>query len=403
MELKEIKKNVQYDWLDLIRGLAALAVFTGHLRIICYRDAAPSSLDLLGKLTFFLTGFGHISVIIFFVLSGFLIIKSIHQSNMLKKWNTLNYAQSRFFRLWVVLIPALVFGLAFDKIGLHYWGDSLFYSNKWKYFFDQDLAHKLSFEIFIGNAFFVQKILVPTLGSNGALWSLANEFWYYVIFPLFYFAFKKNMLLKHRIILTVCGLGLLYFVGYQIAFNFAIWLMGGLSYLISLKVNKKYLNNNIAMIATLIVFIVATCMLRLKLYENIFNNYTLSILFALCIPFLIQTEMRSNLLRKATSYFSDISYTLYLAHLPFIYLITSIIDFQDEIWSAKSFWLFAALTILTILYAKLMYLLFERNTKQIREFFTSKFPARLLNSPLFNLTSRGINFYKRLWHNRTNV
>jgi len=397
MEINVIKKKAQYDWLDLIRGLAALAVFTGHLRIICYRDADPGSLDLWGKLTFFLTGFGHISVIIFFVLSGFLIIKSIHQSDLQKKWDTLNYAQNRFFRLWVVLIPALVFGLAFDKIGLHYWGDSLFYSNQWKYFFDQDLANKLSFDIFIGNAFFVQKILVPTLGSNGALWSLANEFWYYVIFPLCYFALKKNTILVYRIIFAVSAAGLLYFVGYQIAFNFAIWLMGGLSYIISLKLDRKYLNSTIAMLGTLTIFMIAVCMLRLKLYEGVFNNYTISILFALCIPFLTHTEMRSKILKRISAYFSNISYTLYLAHLPFIYLLTSIIDFQDEIWNKNTFWIFAGVTIATVLYSTAMYFLFERNTKYIRELCTIRYPNKLKNIPGVNtLVNWGLNFYRRI-------
>jgi peptidoglycan/LPS O-acetylase OafA/YrhL len=404
MDLKVVKTKAQYYWLDLIRGLAALAVFTGHLRILCYRDAAPSSLDLLGKVTYFLTGFGHISLIIFFVLSGFLIIKSIHQSDIRNNWNTFNYAQNRFFRLWVVLIPALVFGLALDKVGLHFWGDSLFYSNKWKYFFDQDLANKLSLDIFIGNAFFVQKILVPTLGSNGALWSLANEFWYYVIFPLLYFAFKKKLALAYKLILSAIAFGLLYFVGYQIAFNFAIWLMGGLSYIFSIRLNKQFLTNKIAKWCTLIIFISAITFLRFKLYGWLFNNYTISILFALCIPFLIHSEMRSNFLKRISTYFSDISYTLYLAHLPFIYLISSMIGFQDKMWSVKSSWLFAVITLVTVLYSTLLYLVFERNTKKIRAFFTSKTTINASNHLSINsMINRALNIYRRIWYKRTNV
>ena len=34
------------------------------------------------------------------------------------------------------------------------------------------------------NAFFLQTIVGPTFGSNGPLWSLAYEWWYYVLFPL---------------------------------------------------------------------------------------------------------------------------------------------------------------------------------------------------------------------------
>jgi len=370
-----MKKKVQYDWLDLIRGMAALAVFTGHLRIICYRDVAPGTLDLLGKIIFFLTGFGHISVIIFFVLSGFLIIKSIHQSVLQGRWDTVNYTESRFYRLWVVLIPCLFLGLLFDKIGLQYWGDSLFYSNKWKYFFDQDLANKLSAEIFIGNAFFVQKILVPTLGSNGALWSLANEFWYYVLFPLFYFAAKASVNVKYRLLFLVMGVSLLFFVGYQISINFPIWLMGGLSYIITLKVKDIHLQKKVGLLIALFFFLCAVCLLRLKIHEELFNNYTVAFLFAIAIPFLINIEMKNHLLQQISTYFSNISYTLYLAHLPFIYLVTSIIHFQDETWSKNNFWTFASLTVATILYSTILWFLFERNTKKIRDYIAAKYKS----------------------------
>ena len=37
---------------------------------------------------------------------------------------------------------------------------------------------------FWGNLVFLQTILVPTYGTNALLWSLANEFWYYMLFPL---------------------------------------------------------------------------------------------------------------------------------------------------------------------------------------------------------------------------
>jgi len=34
------------------------------------------------------------------------------------------------------------------------------------------------------NLGFVQTVSVPVYGTNGPLWSLANEFWYYVMFSL---------------------------------------------------------------------------------------------------------------------------------------------------------------------------------------------------------------------------
>ena len=45
------------------------------------------------------------------------------------------------------------------------------------------IAQALTAPVFLGNAAFLQRILVPELGTNGPLWSLANEFWYYLLFP----------------------------------------------------------------------------------------------------------------------------------------------------------------------------------------------------------------------------
>src|SRR6202030_3749589 len=65
--------------------------------------------------------------------------------------------------------------------------------------------------IFLGNLFFVQTILCRTFGSNGPLWSLANEFWYYLLFPLLFcaVAMKAQVVVKFgsvAIDLAICYL-----------------------------------------------------------------------------------------------------------------------------------------------------------------------------------------------------
>jgi len=44
------------------------------------------------------------------------------------------------------------------------------------------------------NVFFLQTITVPVYGSNSPLWSLANEFWYYLLFPLLLLAPQRGWL-----------------------------------------------------------------------------------------------------------------------------------------------------------------------------------------------------------------
>ena len=362
----------KYDWLDLIRGLAALAVFIGHLRVICFSDVPFTHLDLFGKLIFFLTGFGHISVIIFFVLSGFLIIKSIDGSVERRHWSTADYAQNRLFRLWVVLIPCLFLGLILDKVGMEYWGGSLFYSGHWKYFINQDLASLLTPRIFIGNIFFLQNILVPTLGSNGALWSLANEFWYYAIFPLFYFGCINYYNSKLRVCFFATGILLLLFVGYDISMRFPIWLFGGLSYIITKKVMITVLKDRRGLFAVVTLFLASVFLSRIKFHEEVFNFYLIAFLFSLSIPFLVHAEMKSKILNVISTYLSNISYTLYLAHLPFIYLVTAMFNFQNKEWNINNFWIYTMISAATVIYSALLWFLFERNTNKIRKWLTSR-------------------------------
>lgn len=361
-----MKKKEEYQWLNLIRGLAAMAVFTGHLRIIFFRDVDVSDLNYLYKATVFVTGFGHLAVVIFFVLSGFLIIKSIDQSTKRGSWNTITYARNRFFRLWVVLIPCLILGLIWDRLGIAFWGDSLFYSNQWKYFLNQDIENKLSATIFIGNALFLQKILVPTLGSNGALWSLTNEFWYYVIFPLLYFGSVDKHRVRSKVLYFTSGIILLFFVGEEISITFPIWLMGGLSYIISVRVGDKILTNKLLLSLVLGFFLLAILLNRVKYNDQFFNFYVVAVLFSLAIPFLIKLKMNSSLMNALSNYMSNISYTLYLAHLPFLYLVTSIIGYQDLAWNLWNFSAFLLITFLTVAYSTLLWYIFEKNTDKIK-------------------------------------
>jgi len=365
------KDAKQYIWLDLIRGIAALAVFSGHLRVICIKDTPVSDLDILGKVVFFFTGFSHLAVMIFFVLSGFLIIKSIDQSFQNGKFKINNYLIARVSRLWTVLFPCLILGWIFDRFGLAYLSDTLFYSNESKYFYHNDLASRLSFEYFLGNLFFLQNILVPTFGSNDATWTLANEFWYYITFPLIYLASFLKMKIVFRAALLILAIGILFFVGEKIALYFIVWLFGGISYIMTKHATESLLQNKILKIVLSTTFIMFIVLLRSKQYPLIFNYYSLSFFFAILIPFLVQPNFNNLLARKISIYLSNISYTLYLSHLPFIYFITSIARFQEQPWEKKTFLVYIAFAILTLLYSTLLWYIFERNTERIKKFILS--------------------------------
>ena len=171
--------------LDMLRGLAAWAVMWGHLRALFFVDFQHlecGSLPL--SVLYFFTGFGNQAVMVFFVLSGFLISSAIIGRRVSGTWSWHDYAIDRASRLYVVLIPGLLFGLLWDKMGSVLFAFKHIYSQPIDGFGSAIAQSQLTFGTFLGNLFFLQSILCPTFGSNGPLWSLANEFWYYVLFPV---------------------------------------------------------------------------------------------------------------------------------------------------------------------------------------------------------------------------
>ncbi|HTC84425.1 MAG TPA: acyltransferase family protein, partial [Rhizomicrobium sp.] len=90
-------------YLDILRVLAAAAVFLSHL----------SWLEISGGFLWQLQPYGHPAVIVFFVLSGYLI-----QYSVAARENRLaDYAVARLGRLYSVVIPALILTYIFDRIG----------------------------------------------------------------------------------------------------------------------------------------------------------------------------------------------------------------------------------------------------------------------------------------------
>src|SRR5437868_2521206 len=117
-------------------------------------------------------GYGSEAVIVFFVLSGFVI--SYTAKN--KHPDFRDYALSRLARLWSVMIPALGLTCILDVIGQHL--SYAAYSPLVHYSAIKWLAAILANLIFLDQ--FWSFSIWP--GTNGPFWSIAFEFWYYAIF-----------------------------------------------------------------------------------------------------------------------------------------------------------------------------------------------------------------------------
>lgn len=180
--------------LDLIRGCAALLVCTNHLRAASLESyQGLSSTTVLQKLFYLLTSLGHQSVIVFFVLSGYFVGGSLLSRGDAFSWR--DYVSARLTRLWVVLLPALLLTLASDLVLRQVAPGVLSgaYATIWNMGPQPGGEYSLGVEVFFGNLLFLQKIFTPVFGSNDPLWSLAYEFWYYMLFPLLLIGFGGTL------------------------------------------------------------------------------------------------------------------------------------------------------------------------------------------------------------------
>jgi len=184
-------------YLDAVRFIAAFLVYVYHSnqrRIVA--DILPAS------------DYGHSAVIVFFVLSGFVIAYITDTKE--RFWAT--YTASRISRVYSVAVPALILTVLLDSIGRQ------LYPGLYDYPFDQFVVRLASSLLMLNEVWFVS----ITTFSNVPYWSICYELWYYVAFGLLTF-------LPRRVAWWSAG-GLLLLLGPKLVILAPIWGAGVLLY-----------------------------------------------------------------------------------------------------------------------------------------------------------------------------
>jgi len=120
--------------------------------------------------------YGRQAVIGFFVMSGYLVGGQVLARLDSRKPFLRDYFIHRIVRIYMVIIPATVITFLFDTFGRH-----IFPANYGSYaIFEGHYAPRY----ILTNLINMQGILAIFYGTNGPLWSIGYEFWYYIIFPL---------------------------------------------------------------------------------------------------------------------------------------------------------------------------------------------------------------------------
>lgn len=361
--------NEKYIGLDLLRGVSALLVCAGHIRNFLFVDYGEvESPGLLGKLFYFATGLGHSAVIVFFVLSGYFVGGSVWRQVRSGGFDWGKYLLARLSRLWVVLIPALLLTLVLDGLGTRLLGGAG-YDGRWHALLSSGPGSggmDVSPLTLAGNVFFLQTIAVPVLGTNGPLWSLANEFWYYLMFPFLALGLVRRSFLYWGAAAILClGLGS---VQPGIASGFLFWLMGWLA--ARQEQSTLRVSGGLAfMAATAFVAALAST----KLLGAFQGELAVATATWLLLRILPQVRMRNRVLARGASGLADMSYSLYLFHFPFLSLcwfaFLAPIQLQPSLFSYGQFF---ALLAGTLLLGFAMWWLFERHTDYLRNILKAR-------------------------------
>ena len=317
--------------LDLLRALAAFLVLISHWKIMFFVNypQIPAH-KWLFAVPYVLASAGHQSVLIFFVLSGYLISGSVFRALDGGFWKWRSYLTHRFVRLYVVLIPGLLLCAACDWVGLRYGRTPELYNGVSAKTHLIDVGHTLTLPAFLGNLAFVQTIFVPVFGSDGALWSLANEFWYYMLFPLGLLAVRRGTAAILRVVFAALFLVIAWFTRSDILLLFPVWLSGTVLALLPpprVGAGGRWIASGLYGAA---VFLFAKGQFLSALeHDYLFGAITF---FYIWVLLSARGASGNSWYVHWTRQAARFSFSLYVVHMPVLLLITAFVA-GDRLWS----------------------------------------------------------------------
>jgi peptidoglycan/LPS O-acetylase OafA/YrhL len=358
-------------WMDVARGLCSLMICAGHLRGAMFLDYSQlAERHWWDTLFYALTGQGRQLVMVFYVLSGFFIGGSV-----LQRWQGFRfdeYLMARLTRLMVVLLPALMITVAVDSVHRQL-NPGLFEGRDFAALSSGPMEggnYSLSWRTLLLNLLFLQNLAGPVYGSNGPLWTLGNEFWFYLSFPLGVHACNRNRSLPSRLCFALLALLISMLVLRQIWAGFVIWLLG---VAVHLAYQSHWVKGSPTLCWVALALQLASVACADVLYRNpsFWNAADILSGFSSALLLVALKEVEPKRIKGALAigfrWLAEMSFTLYLVHFPLV-LLTFTVFFrkgQQRLSAVSLAWYLLHLTILLVI-SRLLWHLFERRTPGVR-------------------------------------
>lgn len=356
--------------MDAMRCVLAVVVAFAHAWYLLIQDYRGQP-TVAASIGYFFAGYAHASVILFFVLSGYWIARSV-DGRMEKGWHWPSYLIDRLARLLVVLVPALAIGGTLDAIGLYVLGSSTHSGATGTYVLRANAADALAWRGLLGNLLFLQGITVKPFGTNGPLWSLAYEFWFYIWFPAFVVSWRTRRLSPF---LLAIGLA---WVAPHMVIGFGCWLCGAALYRSTrtpinkdrrAPLNVRWLSVASGALVTMLIIVRVVGLAYLEL--------ALAATFALFLHALLRSDpLAPRWLQPLATYGAQASFSLYALHFPVTAFVAALLLDSGRLPPvAVNIILVVATLALAILVCGIFARCTEQHTGRVRSLLSRKQPA----------------------------
>lgn len=309
-------------YLDLLRWLASWLVVLCHLGLMPLLEPNLAPLSVFSR-------WGHEAVVLFFVLSGFIIQHAAVTSDRTLQ----DFLASRLTRIYSVVIPCIVLTIIFDQIGQR--SDPEMYA---KMAIDEAQSGPIARTI-VSLTFFNQSWKYVRMFSNLPYWSICYEFWYYVLFAVYFYRTGRT-----RLVLLLCTALL---AGPWILLLLPVWLLGCAVY-------KETTSQSWSKIAVVLAFLQPLVVLpiyaqldllalsqqwstaisawlggyRLGSSTTFVADYVLALSFALHLMAAKRvTRHLLGIMKPVAGFIRALagrSFTLYLMHMPLMYMLLAL-------------------------------------------------------------------------------
>lgn len=369
-----MSSNKQHlPWLDLIRFAAAFLVVICHVRcemLQTYSLLQPESQNVFTQMLYYVTGMGKTGVLIFFILSGFLVGGKNLDRAFAGDISIKNYIIDRTVRIGVPLLGSLLLVCLVDQIQVRLNIDDLGMS--------QGLTAQHGAMEILGNMFGLQGVLVGDAG--GVFWTLAYEIWFYVLIGGVLAVMYKTKMESIRYI----GWGIICLALLVFSFLEFVWLTilmsGVMAYCFSKRpMPKRVFQTALVCFMCLIIIMpfaseTHTSRFVLKIPSEVMEVLA-GFFGAVVVGGLVNYHPRRRFaccINNAGTFLASFSYSLYLTHYQVIRLMRTIGIEQYDYIGIKTIAIFVCEVVACMLFAYLFYSITEKQTNSIKNYIKSR-------------------------------